>query len=389
MSTDVVMNEIEKCIETKNVEQALELCSKEKQYYLGLFIGRLLQTTSSRYFELMAIMTSNTDVTKADVKLLKNQEPSVVQTDDPTKIRVQLLCNWCPSEELARMWNKMSKGNYIWNNIQIVWDGRIDYYVVINSSPSGIPIDKKKTILFRMEPNMAKNPEIWKEWANPNQEDFLKVFKHESGDYNNNEWHLSKTYTELLNTSVPKNPELTKVLSTVLSAQYNDIGHVKRVDFVKFLDKKGVTVHVFGDNKWQYKNYKGSLPTHCKDDGIFPYKYTFNAENNPISNYFTEKLIDGILGECLTFYWGCPNAKKYIDERAYVQLELSNFEQDYETIKRAIQEDWHSQRLPYIKEAKKKILTELQFFPRLEQILNVIQNQKKDEAKELGKKEVV
>lgn len=389
MSTDVVMNEIEKCIETKNVEQALELCSKEKQYYLGLFIGRLLQTTSSRYFELMAIMTSNTDVTKADVKLLKNQEPSVVQTDDPTKIRVQLLCNWCPSEELARMWNKMSKGNYIWNNIQIVWDGRIDYYVVINSSPSGIPIDKKKTILFRMEPNMAKNPEIWKEWANPNQEDFLKVFKHESGDYNNNEWHLSKTYTELLNTSVPKNPELTKVLSTVLSAQYNDIGHVKRVDFVKFLDKKGVTVHVFGDNKWQYKNYKGSLPTHCKDDGIFPYKYTFNAENNPINNYFTEKLIDGILGECLTFYWGCPNAKKYIDERAYVQLELSNFEQDYETIKRAIQEDWHSQRLPYIKEAKKKILTELQFFPRLEQILNVIQNQKKDEAKELGKKEVV
>jgi len=389
MSTDVVMNEIEKCIETKNVEQALELCSKEKQYYLGLFIGRLLQTTSSRYFELMAIMTSNTDVTKADVKLLKNQEPSVVQTDDPTKIRVQLLCNWCPSEELARMWNKMSKGNYIWNNIQIVWDGRIDYYVVINSSPSGIPIDKKKTILFRMEPNMAKNPEIWKEWANPNQEDFLKVFKHESGDYNNNEWHLSKTYTELLNTSVPKNPELTKVLSTVLSAQYNDIGHVKRVDFVKFLDKKGVTVHVFGDNKWQYKNYKGSLPTHCKDDGIFPYKYTFNAENNPINNYFTEKLIDGILGECLTFYWGCPNVKKYIDERAYVQLELSNFEQDYETIKRAIQEDWHSQRLPYIKEAKKKILTELQFFPRLEQILNVIQNQKKDEAKELGKKEVV
>jgi hypothetical protein len=103
---------------------------------------------------------------------------------------------------------------------------------------------------------------------------------------------------------------------------------------------------------------------------MFPYKYTFNVENHSIKNYYTEKLIDGILAETLVFYSGCYNARDYIDERAFVYLELSNFEKDFQTIKKAIEEDWYTQRLPYIKEAKQKILNELQFFPRLYAIIN-------------------
>ena len=101
-----------------------------------------------------------------------------------------------------------------------------------------------------------------------------------------------------------------------------------------------------------------------------PYKYIFNVENFQINNYYTEKLIDGILSECLVFYHGCPNIKELIDEKAFVWLELSNFEQDYKLIKKAIEEDWWSERLSYIKQAKTKILDELQFFPRLEKIIN-------------------
>ena len=93
-------------------------------------------------------------------------------------------------------------------------------------------------------------------------------------------------------------------------------------------------------------------------------------ENHSIKNYYTEKLIDGILSETLVFYSGCFNARDYINDKAFVYLELSNFEHDYQIIKKAIEEDWHTQRLPFIKEAKQKILNELQFFPRLEKILN-------------------
>jgi hypothetical protein len=301
-------------------------------------------------------------------------------TSQKPKTRVKLLCNWCSSEDLAKTWNKMSKGNFTWNNIQLVWQDPVDYYVVINRSliqdvaTSSLPLDK--TIVFHMEPNLS-NEDMWgKEWAVSflleNEKKFFKICPHEKhGEYNNNEWHLSLSYSELRQGFVTKDQDLSTCLSTVLSGKYRDPGQIKRIDFVKYLEKRGkLDVHVFGNNRFHYKTFKGDLPYHAKDKAILPYKYTFNAENHEKRNYYTEKLIDGILGECLVFYWGCPNVKDFIDPRAYVQLHLSNFEQDCEIVEKAIRENWHEQRLPFIKEAKRKILEELQFFPRLEKILN-------------------
>jgi len=292
-------------------------------------------------------------------------------------IKIKLLCNWTSSELLSKTWEKMSKGNGTWNNISLVMDSNDDipdYWVILNAPPPNVIFDRKKTIVFRMEPNMHLNPNLWKEWANPNEKDFLKVLKHEGWHMNNLEWHLSKTWEQLSTEPIEKNESLNTCISTVLSEKYKDIGQVKRVDFVKFLEKRfstgGMKIDVFGNNRWEYKNYKGSLPYHTKDDAILPYKYTFNAENNSINNYITEKLIDGILGECLVFYWGCPNIREIIDPRAYVQLDLSNFEKDFSIVEKAIKENLWSQRLPYIREAKRKILNELQFFPRVEKILN-------------------
>lgn len=388
MSVEIIST-IEQSIASKKFEEALEICIQHKQYYLGLFLGRIVPLSSARYYESMAEIMKNTDTAKSDIKITRREIPPelmkpepekveqkvVVQKPDivPGKIRVKLMCSWCSGNDICRLWNKMSQGNFIWNNIQIVWEDPADYYVIINAALPGETFEKKKTLVFRMEPHMSLHPEVWKEWANPNPEDFLKVFSHEKGEYNNNEWHLSRTYSELSIEKIEKKVDLQQVLSTVLSEQYRDPGHIKRIDFVKFLEKKGLLVHVYGNNKWNYKNYKGSLPRYCKDDGLLPYKYHFNAENHAIPNYYTEKLIDGILSECLTFYWGCPNIKNFIDERAFVQLSLSNFEQDYEIILKAMREDWHSKRLPYIQEAKKKILNELQFFPRLEKFINSVE----------------
>ena len=103
---------------------------------------------------------------------------------------------------------------------------------------------------------------------------------------------------------------------------------------------------------------------------MFPYKYVFNVENNSIKNYYTEKLVDGILAECLVFYSGCYNVKEYIDEKAFVYLQLDDFEKDYKIVQDAIQNNLWEERLPYIRKAKQKILNYLQFFPRLERIIN-------------------
>jgi hypothetical protein len=94
------------------------------------------------------------------------------------------------------------------------------------------------------------------------------------------------------------------------------------------------------------------------------------AENNSEYNYATEKIWEPILCECLCFYWGCPNLEDYIDSRAFIRLPLEDLEKSAQIMKQAIDEDWYAQRLPYIREAKEKIMNELGFFPNLKKMLN-------------------
>ena len=372
---------IEKYIKENNINEALSECLRENKYHLGLLLCKIYQDeviNDSKFHSLYSKIIDAVNSLETDCKeiieigdLIDKFNPVFMEQGpkiEEKKYRVMLLCNWCTSKELTDIWNKMSKGNYTWNNIELVYEEPVDYYVVINCPPITVFPDPKKTILFQMEPNMSKSKHLWGEWAEPNKKLFKFCGVHED-HYNNSEWHLGKTYTQLCNDTINKNPSLDTVISGVLSDKYADPGHKLRVDFAKFLEKKGVETHVYGGNKFEWVNYKGTLPYHNKDDAILPYKYVFNAENNAIPNYFTEKLLDGILGESLVFYWGCPNIYDFIDKRAFVKLDLLDFEKDYEIIEKAIRENWWEQRLPYIKDAKKKILNELQFFPRLERIL--------------------
>lgn len=345
--------DLENLIQNNNIVDALQLCIQQNNY----------DTLKMLCFIYKDSMKDNVTFKKI-YSMVENGKICSID-----KIRVLLLCNWCSSKEICDLWNKMSKGNYSWDNIEIVYEKPYDYYCVINKTNENI--DLSKTVLFRMEPYMDQQPHVWgSEWTNLNPENFKFCGIHKL-HLNNVEWHLSKTYNELMTENMIKNEEICNILSTVISDKYSESGHMKRVDFIKFLETKDIKVDVYGGNRFNWKNYKGSLPYHKKDDALIPYKYTFNCENNEINNYCTEKLYDGILAECLVFYSGCPNVKDIIDDKAYVYLQLSNFEKDYEIIKKAIEENWWEQRLPYIKESKIKILNELQFFPRLKQIIKI------------------
>jgi len=345
--------EINKLISENNIEKALNNCFSQNLNSLGSLIGKVHEFNNN---------------------ILSNESKEIIKKNktQPNKIRVLLACNWSDSKPICDLWNRMSKNNdYSWDKIQIVWEEPCDYYCIINKPfDDNLKYIPEKTIIFRMEPKMETNTFLWGDfWSKPNEKDFKFVGYHEK-HFNNNEWHLSKNYSQLSSEPIIKDNNLSFTLSTILSSKYIDPGHIKRIDFMKFFENKGcLDVHVYGQNKFLWKNYKGSLPPHKKDDSLFPYKYAFNVENFSIKNYYTEKLIDGILSETLVFYSGCYNIKDFIDERAFVYLELSNFENDYEIVKSAIMNDLWSERIEYIRAAKKKILNELQFFPRLEKIV--------------------
>lgn len=344
------MQDIDKSLQSGNYVESVKISFDKGYNKLGYFLARTFNI--------------DMDASKHTTTLFKY-------------ITVRLLCNWCSSKELCERWNKQSQnGRYEWNNVRITWlkDPKPDYTVVINRPPIDEEdgLDLSKTIIFHMEPDFNNRKDLWGWWADPPKDSFALLCDHKTG-YNNIEWHLSKSYNELLSGSVPEKTYDTEI-SAVLSDKYHDEGHMLRIDFAKFLDSlDDIELHVYGGNRFRFRNYKGILPHGSKDAGLMPYKYTFNCENQFHRNYFTEKLIDGILSECLVFYCGCINVREYIDPRAYVQIDLKDRDKALDTIKRAISEKWWEQRLVYIRKAKHKILTELQFFPRLCNIINDLQ----------------
>ncbi len=290
------------------------------------------------------------------------------------KFRIKLICDW--TDNLCNEWNKMTKGNYTWNDMEFTNENtNIDFFVIINKPRSSnefyIP---DRTIVLQMEP-WCYNPDqnwgvkTWGIWAKPSETTFLNVRPHT--DYlNTTFWQLKTTYTEFKNTF---NINKTKLMSSICSSKYFDPGHVKRIDFLKFVESKNddlVKIDIYNkDNQHKFRNYVGPHPPNDKDVGIMPYKYYFMPENNEERNFITEKIWEPLLCECLCFYWGCPNISDWIDQRAIILLDMNDFEKSFNIVKNAILNDEWSKRIDVIRREKQKILDYYNFFPTLERII--------------------
>jgi len=258
------------------------------------------------------------------------------------------------------------------NFIMTFEDTNIDYYVVINSTHEYHNLSK--TIVFQMEPwvfntSYAWGVKTWGQWSKPNPNVYLNVRGRHSNCHNNVLWQLEQSYDQLLKlTYEPKK----NAISTICSSKYFDEGHIARIQLLQYIDAKEPLIDIYNqDNHFQFINYKGPCtPYQDKSKGILPYKYYFMVENNYEENFITEKLWEPILCESLCFYYGCPNVTNYIDARAVVQLPIHDMEACYQLMKKAIEEDWWSKRLPYIQQEKQKILKELSFSAVLHNILN-------------------
>lgn len=286
------------------------------------------------------------------------------------------MCNWCGPEELCNGWNKLTQGHYKWKHLTFTWDDEnIDYYIIINKPQQNDFFISEKTIVFQMEPWIDDTKKLWgrktwEQWASPDPYSFLQV---RSPKYflNNVEWNLNTTWKEFQTKRIEK--DNTQKISSVMSSQYFDTGHIKRIDFLKFLEEKNdpiIQIDVFGkENKHGLASYRGQVPREHKDGVMFPYKYYFMCENNAEENYMTEKIWDALLAECLCFYWGCPNATDYIDEKAFVQLDMNDFEKSYTILREAVKNDLWKDRIDIIRREKQKVLNYYSFCPTVERVL--------------------
>lgn len=357
---DHIGNDIQYCKGTlkEMLSKALENPKCVAFNTLGFFKEKANSLTTSKYFK-----------EKDGIYIKINDKIN----DKINKYRVKMLCNWCSSEELCNQWSNLYDSN---SNFVMTSDtDNIDYYVIINSTQEEYVAEK--SIVFQMEPWVYDTTKMWGVktwgvWANPDPSKFLAVRGRQSNCHNNVSWLIEQNYQQLM--ELTYSPKLN-IISTVCSSKYIDEGHIDRIQLLQYIDSvHPELIDIYNtDNHLQFKNYKGPCNAYIdKSKGLIPYKYYFMVENNYEKNFITEKLWEPILCESLCFYHGCPNVTDYIDERAFVQLPIDNFDACYQLMKKAVEEDWWTQRLPYIKEAKQKILNELSFSSVLESILKKI-----------------
>ena len=260
------------------------------------------------------------------------------------KINVKLLCDWTSSENLCNKLNSMSKGNYKWNNIKITHlDDNIDYYVIINKPKENDFYIEDKTFIFKMD-----------KWFNEDLD-----IKSNKEYYNVCTWNFKKTFNDLNDENIQKtfNHFATLSYSKCFDAEY-----IKKNNFLKFIEEKNdqsIKIDIYdNDNEYNF------------DSNIISYKYYLINKNNSEYNYFNQKIWEPIINECLCFYWDKPYISDYIDSSSYVLLNLDNFEESYNIIKNAIENDLYSQRIDIIKKEKYKILNYYNFFPRIERLIN-------------------
>lgn len=287
-------------------------------------------------------------------------------------------CNWQHSKDLYNAWIKFQPENLKGIVNFTLNKEEADYYMVINSSNE--QLEPNKILYFAMEPCMDKSPQFshYINLLKSNAQHVPFIGEHQLS-INNVEWHLSTSLEEFKTKTISK--QYDKVLSVVVSEKNFDEGHILRLNFIRKLDnlsKEGklpFDLHIYGTKK-NFHNYKGTLPPSKKDEGIFPYKYHFNAENNSIYNYVTEKFTDAILGECFLFYWGCPNIEEYYPTSGgnyYCRLSLkeSDFEKDLNKIIEAMNKDEWKNQLDKIRSTKLSVLNNFNLFRRLKTVIEL------------------
>lgn len=288
-------------------------------------------------------------------------------------IKVYISYYWDTTENITEFWNKCIKPG---TPLQLVVNrDEADYYLVINRPNRDDTFNyfNKKTILVRMEPFMDKHPEWWEEWANPDYNRFLYVIAPPQS-LNFIEWHLQKSYTDLVDGEFPKTKG--NIMSTIISDKYNDEGQIKRIDFIRYLqthyaDKIQIDVYGKGDlSKWGIKNHLGELPLHNKEGGLHEYKYHFNCENSFTRNYVTEKFYDPIFMNTLVFYEGAKNIRTLYPDGGFIHLHLDDFKLAADAIVHYIEGDEYSKQQDAIQKLKLLVLEIHSFAPRLYKLLN-------------------
>lgn len=146
----------------------------------------------------------------------------------------------------------------------------------------------------------------------------------------------------------------SKALSTVCSQRTGRVTlHSARVDFTRRLQADLPALEVFGH---------GVKPMNDKAEALDAYRHHIAVENHVHDHHLTEKLPDAFLGYTLPFYHGAPNAGRYFPEESFIAIDINDYRRSLEIIASTLANDEYQDRLPFIVEARRRVLEEENLF---------------------------
>jgi hypothetical protein len=153
-------------------------------------------------------------------------------------------------------------------------------------------------------------------------------------------------------------PKKTNAISTVCSERVgHGTLHSIRVDFTRQLKKDIPYLDIFGH---------GVKSMVDKAEALDPYMFHIAIENHVYPHHITEKLPDAFLGHTLPFYHGAPNAADYFPRDSFIPIDINNYERTRDIVKSHLANNEYEDRLPYIIEARHRVLEKENLFAILD-----------------------
>lgn len=293
-------------------------------------------------------------------------------TDPDHPIRVKLISR-VPT---AHWLHQLPQGAPHWGNCRFVFDREAreyDWLVVYDDIPESAGIDRRHahevlacaaqhTLLVTTEPSSIKiyGDDYTRqfgavltsqaEWALPHRQ---RIYSQPALHwfYGLGSQHV-RPFEEL---AAPADLAKSNILSMVFSSKsMRHTLHHRRAALMQGLMQQLPEMDVFG---------RGTAhPLDDKADCLRDYRYHVAMENFIGEHHWTEKLADAFLGETLPFYAGCPNAAAYFPAESFIPIDMRDIAGSVATIRRAIAENAYAARLPAIREARRRVLYEYNFF---------------------------
>ncbi|RPE12266.1 hypothetical protein EGT74_01540 [Chitinophaga lutea] len=266
-------------------------------------------------------------------------------------IKVRVTCFWETDANYLDTLRLFGRGVLQWKNITFVADDSYDRLIILTRPHKSMgAYDSRKAIAFLTEPPASSN-------------------RHHNLCARTEAMYLPLPFWPAVISGAAANGGNGQRIrkSRLLSCVTTDLnfmeGHFYRLRMVDMLDQlieSGLDIwgkqygNVFFE---RLRNYRGELEQ--KYDGLWKYHYHFMSENSFELGYFTEKIVDPIVAETLCFYDGCLDLERFVDERAFVRVDVKEMSGSVDTMLKMIQDGAYSRRIKYIRQQKKRFLTEL------------------------------